>query len=115
MKTAWANRRPILICTSSRKSSPASPVSKSNATLPPASDEPYAAERPLLPKSLPEALDALEREPLFRRVLGDTFIDYFVRLKRSEAGRYAHSLEQAGATPGDEPGKWEQNEYFDFF
>ncbi len=88
---------------------------ESNATLPPASDEPYAADRALLPKSLPEALDALEKEPLFRRVLGDTFIDYFVRLKRSEAGRYARSLEQGGATPGDEPGKWEQNEYFDFF
>ena len=52
-------------------------------TLPPPTDEPYAAERPLLPKSLPEALDALDREPLFRRTLGDTFIDYFVKLKRT--------------------------------
>src|SRR5262249_50445477 len=43
---------------------------------PPADDEPYAAERPRLPKSLPEALDALEKDPLFRRDLGDTFIDY---------------------------------------
>ena len=28
---------------------------------PPATDEPYAAERPMLPKNLPEALDALEK------------------------------------------------------
>ena len=86
------------------------------ATLPPPSDEPYAAERPMLPKSLPEALDALDKEPLFRSALGDRFIDYFVRLKRSEAERYARSLEQAKPSgPSDQPTEWEQNEYFDFF
>jgi glutamine synthetase len=70
----------------------------------------------LLPKSLPEALDALDKEPLFRRTLGDTFIDYFVKLKRSEAGRYLRSLEQAGTpAPSDETSAWEQDEYFDFF
>ena len=63
---------------------------ESRACLPPPSDEPYAAERPLLPKTLPEALDALDSEPLFRRALGDTFVDYFIKLKRSEAERYAH-------------------------
>ncbi|HLN39435.1 MAG TPA: glutamine synthetase, partial [Xanthobacteraceae bacterium] len=83
---------------------------------PPATDEPYTAERPLLPKNLPEALDALEKEPLFRRALGDTFIDYFIKLKRTEAGRYQHSLEESGeVAQGDEPSTWEQNEYFDFF
>ena len=61
---------------------------ETNASLPPPSDEPYAAGRPMLPKSLPEALDALDKEPLFRRALGDTFIDYFVKLKRTEAERY---------------------------
>jgi glutamine synthetase len=83
---------------------------------PPPSDEPYSADRPLLPKSLPEALDALDKEPLFRRALGDTFIDYFVKLKRTEAGRYQHALEETGGSPqDDEPTAWEQNEYFDFF
>jgi glutamine synthetase len=89
---------------------------ETNASLPPPSDEPYAAERPMLPKSLPGALDALDKEPLFRGALGDTFIDYFVTLKRTEAERYARSLEQAGPSPpSDEPSEWEQNEYFDFF
>jgi glutamine synthetase len=88
---------------------------ESKAALPPPSDEPYAAERPLLPKNLPEALDALDAEPLFRRALGDTFVDYFIKLKRSEADRYARSLREAGAAPSDEPSEWEQNEYFDFF
>jgi glutamine synthetase len=88
---------------------------ESNAPLQPPSDEPYAAERPMLPKSLPEALSALDADPLFRRALGDTFVDYFVKLKRSEADRYARSLQEAGAAAGDEPSEWEQNEYFDFF
>jgi glutamine synthetase len=82
---------------------------------PPPDDAPYAADRPLLPKSLPEALDALENEPLFRRELGDIFIDYFVKLKRTEASRYQQSLKDVGVTSSEEPSEWEQNEYFDFF
>ncbi len=87
----------------------------SGSPLPPPSDEPYAAERPMLPKSLPEALDALDQEPLFRRTLGDTFIDYFIKLKRSEVARYVRSLTEAKAPASDEPSEWEHNEYFDFF
>jgi len=83
---------------------------------PAADDEPYAAARPMLPKSLPDALDALEKEPLFRRALGDTFIDYFITLKRTEAGRYLRALKEAGDAPAsEEASAWEQNEYFDFF
>jgi glutamine synthetase len=83
---------------------------------PPADEEPYAAARPLLPKSLPEALDALDKESLFRRELGDTFIDYFLKLKRTEVGRYLRALEESGtSSTNDEPSAWEQNEYFDFF
>jgi len=81
---------------------------------PPAADAAYAAERPLLPKNLAEALDALDKEPLFRRELGDIFIDYFVPFKRSEWMRYQRALEDS-KEPGDEPTTWEQNEYFDFF
>jgi glutamine synthetase len=50
---------------------------------------------------------------LFRRELGDVFLDYYVKLKRTEAGRYLRSLE--GKPQGDEPTEWEHNEYFDFF
>jgi glutamine synthetase len=82
----------------------------------PPTDEPYAAERVMLPKSLAEALDALDKEPLFRRELGDTFIDYFIKLKRTEVGRYQHWLEESRpSAQSDEPTTWEQNEYFDFF
>ncbi len=77
--------------------------------------DPYNADRPMLPKSLPEALDALEREPLFRAQFGEVFIDYFLKLKRNEAGRFQQWLQEAGVLKGDEPTEWEQNEYFDFF
>jgi glutamine synthetase len=82
--------------------------------LGPPDTEPYAADRPHLPESLMTALDALEREPLFRRAFGDIFIDYYLKLKRTETARYLRSLEQAGG-PADETTDWEQNEYFDFF
>ncbi len=82
---------------------------------PPADDAPYAAERPPLPKSLPDALDALDREPLFRRALGDIFIDYFLKLKRTEFARYQNSLGEDAALQTDDVSTWEQNEYFDFF
>jgi glutamine synthetase len=78
-------------------------------------DEPYTADRTMLPKSLMEALDALEREKLYRQEIGDVFIDYFLKLKRNEAGRYLRSLEETGMKPGDETTEWEHNEYFDFF
>jgi hypothetical protein len=42
------------------------------------------------------------------------FIDYYVALKRTEAGRYLRAVQETGAT-GDDVTAWEQNEYFDFF
>jgi glutamine synthetase len=84
--------------------------------LPPADDAPYSADRPMLPASLMQALDALDAEPLFRRDFGAVFIDYYLALKRTEAGRHLRSLEGSdAAAQGDEPSEWEQNEYFDFF
>ena len=77
-------------------------------------DEPYAAARTKLPTSLGDALDALDKAPLFRRDFGDVFIDYYVKLKRNELGRYLKSLD-THAPQGDAPTEWEHNEYFDFF
>jgi glutamine synthetase len=81
----------------------------------PADDEPYCANRTILPHSLPAALDALEQDSLFRTQVGELFIDYFLKLKRNETGRFAQWLKDAGAQEGEEPTDWEQNEYFDFF
>ena len=77
-------------------------------------DEPYAAERPLLPTSLGQALDALEQSALFREQMGQVFIDYYLKLKRSELGRYQTWVTENRANEA-EPTQWEQDEYFDFF
>jgi glutamine synthetase len=82
----------------------------------PQCEEPYASNYPLLPKSLPASLNALEKEPLFRSEFGGAFIDYFLKLKRNEAGRFQRWLEETGTTDaGEATTDWEQREYFDFF
>ncbi|HEY8580407.1 MAG TPA: glutamine synthetase family protein [Beijerinckiaceae bacterium] len=78
-------------------------------------DEPYAADRPRLPTSLVAALDELDRGALFRDAWGDLFVDYYLKVKRVEAGRCRAAQEASGEAAGDEPSAWEQNEYFDFF
>ena len=78
--------------------------------------DPYNAKRTMLPTTLAGALDALDEDALFRKQLGDVFVDYYVKLKRNEAGRFAAFLEEHGIEDKpDEPTAWEQNEYFDFF
>jgi glutamine synthetase len=82
----------------------------------PPETDPYASTHPMLPKSLPEALNLLEHEPLFRNELGTLFIDYYLRIKRTEAGRFETYLKERQIDQsGDETTEWEQNEYFDFF
>lgn len=78
--------------------------------------DPYAVDRPKLPKSLPDALKLMEQEPLVQNELGAVFLDYYLRLKRTEAGRYEAFAKEHNIDPlSDETTEWEQNEYFDFF
>ena len=77
---------------------------------------PYNSAYPLLPKSLEESLVALEGSELYRAQFGELFIDYFLKLKRNELGRFdTWKREYGSQQPADEPTEWEQNEYFDFF
>jgi glutamine synthetase len=78
---------------------------------------PYNSDFPLLPKTLPDALAALEASALFREQFGETFITYFTAFKRTELGRFETWKSKHGVAghPADEPTEWEQNEYFDFF
>lgn len=70
----------------------------------PASETPYESDARKLPRSLMESIAALNESELFRRELGDQFVDYFVALKGSEINRF-----QAHVTD------WEQREYFEVF
>jgi glutamine synthetase len=64
-------------------------------------DAPYSAAAPRLPKTLVEAIAALRDSACFRGSFGDAFIDYFVRLKEFEIGRFLSDVTD-----------WEQREYF---
>lgn len=82
----------------------------------PMDDEPYEADRPLLPTTLPDALDALDKSALFRQQFGATYIDYYIALKTAEYDRYAaYVKDNAPDDAGNGVSQWEQNEYFDFF
>lgn len=57
-----------------------------------------------LPTSLPEALDALENDPVSREFFGDEFVTAFSTLKRYELSRFEDFVTD-----------WERNEYIEAF
>jgi len=63
--------------------------------VPPAPLEGYGydpASAPMLPQSLPEALDALEADADLRDVLGEFFVNSFVTYKRNEVERFSRHI-----------------------
>src|SRR5207245_9600237 len=54
----------------------------------PSADTPYETKAALLPKSLREAVFALQDDPFFRQALGAEFVDYYVHIKNAEIGRF---------------------------
>jgi glutamine synthetase len=84
----------------------------------PPSEVPYEANKPLLPKTLIEAVGLLKRNELFRKTFGDEFIDYIVTIKEFEYDRFVKYLESAGIsaeTAADTVTDWEQREYFELY
>jgi len=71
---------------------------------PPSADTPYEAKAALLPRTLGEALAALRQDAYLKRALGETFVDYYCRLKEAELARFQLDVSE-----------WEQREYFDLF
>ncbi|MDF1750582.1 MAG: glutamine synthetase family protein [Alphaproteobacteria bacterium] len=78
-------------------------------------DNPYQSDRPMLPKSLRDALDGLEKSSFYRTAFGDIYIAYFLRMKRAEVIRYEASLKESGIDPKSGVTPWEMREYFDAF
>ncbi len=67
--------------------------------------DPYGqTSKPLLPSSLMEAVDALDASEMYRKAIGDEFIDHFVGMKRFEIGRFLSYVTD-----------WEHKEYFEAF
>jgi glutamine synthetase len=71
---------------------------------PPSADTPYETDAPLLPRSLDEALAALDADACLRAGFGDAFVDYWLHLKRAELARFNAEVTE-----------WEQREYFSVF
>jgi len=82
---------------------------------PPVAADPYAADAPLLPTSLHEAVDALVRDDFFRKAFGDALVDYLVQMKRAELARHDVSIAENPPPEGQDVSDWEMREYFEFF
>jgi glutamine synthetase len=72
--------------------------------LPPSADTPYEAKADFLPRTLAEALDFLKNDRILCEGFGQTFVDYYCRIKEAELARF--NLEVS---------EWEHREYFDLF
>ncbi|HXU42960.1 MAG TPA: glutamine synthetase family protein [Burkholderiales bacterium] len=72
--------------------------------LRPSADTPYEAKADLLPRTLDEALEALRKDKALRAGFGDTFVDYYCRIKEAEIARFKLEVSD-----------WEHREYFDLF
>src|SRR3954454_6329257 len=70
----------------------------------PSADTPYETKAALLPKSLREAVFALNDDPFFRQALGKEFVDYYVHIKNAEIERFQAEVSD-----------WEHREYFEMF
>jgi glutamine synthetase len=78
-------------------------------------DNPYEHEARLLPRSLAEAVDELDRSELYRRTMGDEFVNYIVGLKRSEVGRFQTAVDGLSEEQLAGVTDWEHREYFQTF
>jgi glutamine synthetase len=70
----------------------------------PSADAPYESKAAPLPKSLREAVAALDEDRFFRAAMGNQFVDYYVFIKNAEIARFEMEVTE-----------WEQAEYFDIF
>lgn len=73
-------------------------------TAPAPVEDPYHPDAAALPDTLLSAIDAFDGSDLFRRVLGDPFVDYLCRIRRAEWDRYHLTVSD-----------WEQQEYFGLY
>jgi glutamine synthetase len=66
-------------------------------------DTPYDTNTRMLPASIVDAIAELRQSALFRRQLGDPFVDYLLTIKEFEVRRFL----------SEEVTDWEQREYFE--
>jgi glutamine synthetase len=77
-------------------------------------EDPYVADAKPLPASLDEALDALEKNSVYREQFGTEFIDYYLMMKRAESNRHRTACEAADDSEAASAA-WQMREYFEFY
>jgi glutamine synthetase len=82
---------------------------------PPVEADPYAAQAPMLPTSLGDAIGALAADSFYRKAFGDVFVDYLIQMKRAEFARYESTIAQSPPPEGQDVSEWEMREYFEFY
>ncbi|MBA3595611.1 MAG: glutamine synthetase family protein [Pseudomonadota bacterium] len=70
---------------------------------PAATDAPYGEAATRIPTSLDEALAALQTDPVLVQAFGETFINYFTRIKQAEITRHEQAVDKDD---------WQRREYF---
>jgi glutamine synthetase len=81
----------------------------------PVEADPYAAQAPMLPTSLEDALTALEKDDFYRAAFGNQIIDYLVMMKKAELERYKAAVAENPPAEGQTVTDWEMREYFEFY
>jgi glutamine synthetase len=82
---------------------------------PPVEADPYAAQAPMLPASLGDAVGALAEDTFYRKAFGDVIVDYLIQMKRAELARYESAIAQNPPPDGQDVSEWEMREYFEFY
>jgi glutamine synthetase len=70
---------------------------------PPATEAPYGTQGQALPRTLADALAALDADTALRGGLGGDVVDWYRRLKASEVSRHEAAADKA---------EWDRREYF---
>lgn len=82
---------------------------------PPVEADPYAAEAPLLPTSLRQAVGVLVEDDFYRQAFGAPMVDYLIQMKRAELDRYEAAVAENPPPEGQDVSEWEMREYFEFY
>jgi glutamine synthetase len=82
----------------------------------PLTDDPHSHDAAPLPTSLREAVEALKADVAFRDRMGHEIVDFLVRIKEHELGRYEAAVSHLPPEAHVEAvTDWEQREYFRVF
>ena len=82
----------------------------------PPDTDPYTTTAHHAAEDIPDSPRIVRERAAFTKEFGKIFVDYYVKIKRTELQRYENYAKDHNIDPASEATtEWEQNEYFDFF